>query len=61
MSRRGISIKTVQRSHLEDIVCRHENKTRQKSRIYQIRQGMKRDEEAVVRASDSERKTGSIK
>lgn len=44
MSWRGITIKTVQRSHMENIVSRRENKVRDKSRIYQIRESLKRGE-----------------
>lgn len=56
MSWRGITIKTVQRSHMENIVCRRENKVRDKSRIYQIRESLKRGESTdtthVIEAED---------
>ncbi len=57
MSWKGITIKTVQRSHMENIVCRHENKIRDKSRIYQIRESLKRGEslDSVVTISDDDR------
>lgn len=56
MSWRGITIKTVQRSHMENIVSRRENKVRDKSRIYQIRESLKRGESTdathVIEAED---------
>ncbi|MGI6108933.1 MAG: hypothetical protein ACOYB8_03710 [Eubacteriaceae bacterium] len=61
MSRNGISIKTVQRSHLEDIVCRHENKARQKSRIYQIRETLKREEKETYNVSSSGKTPDNMK